>query len=231
MPVKNLNLSLERGTADAASTAAAPVSARGAATTGLRAVREPPPRARRNGPARAGGAPWAVATIALTNMAFLVLAGLWLSGYGREAPRTPAPAAGMAPELADALPGVQAQLGELRRELRLLQTAIDAQRQLLVAAHLARSEATATPAPEAAGAATEPPRWHINLGEFSSRAEAAALGEQLAQLGHPGAVVAADGGPVTLRLAGFGARQEAEAAAAEIMARTSLNGLWVATGE
>lgn len=235
MSAKDLNFSLDRappsgGPRDRASRPRRP------ATSGLRAVREPGVApAGKPAPARgrSGGA-WLAATIALANMAFLVLAGLWLSGIGRE-PLPERPAADALADATSSLHAVQAQLGELRREVTLLQAAVDAQRQLLVAAHLARTDergaAGEEPGATAATAAAE--QWYINLGHFATRPEAAAQQEKLASLGYTGSVVVAAEGanPFALRLPGFPARAAAEEAANDIMGRTDLNGLWVTTGD
>jgi hypothetical protein len=240
MSVKDLNLSLDRQLAHDESALHPPGGADRRPGSGrLKSVAGTAPSGQKPSPrrVRAGNRNrlWVpTALIALVNMLFLVVAGIWLTG-----PRlTPASNAASAAEVE--LNQLQTQLDVMQEQLVLVQSTLEEQQRLLILRQLetppeVTPQAAAT-AHEDATAETAPalPTWQVHLGHFATRDEAIALQLDLAQLGYTATIAAAatpDEPGVALLLGGFAERDLAELAAKDIMQRTRLNGLWVSTGE
>ncbi|MEZ5569451.1 MAG: hypothetical protein R3E54_14095 [Halioglobus sp.] len=183
----------------------------------------------------------APALIALVNMLFLLLAGIWLTGtqYSPLTSRAPADATLEAPE-APALTRLQTQLDVMQEQLLTLQATLEEQQRLLLfsrlEAELAAEQGDASPGDASPGAAVSPPAsppgWQIHLGHFATREAAVTLQNDLRRLGYNADIAASttpDDSGVSLLLKGFSERKLAELTAKDIMQSTRLNGLWVST--
>lgn len=207
-------------------------------------------------PAQPSRAPWILAAaIAVMNMLFLVLAGLWLTGTGLQG--TLAPPGVVAQDapadnprlnaLGDQLSALNLQMSELRADIEVLQVPAPSIVSPAVPEtidHSAQTDgiasaAAADPAPDGANTApapvTEtaapPQTWQVNLGDFLTRKAAQATLAQLADIGLQGQVRSVDAAGNTtylVTLDNFLQRTDAEEVANDIMRRTELNGLWVA---
>lgn len=181
--------------------------------------------------------PWLLpALIVLVNMAFLLVAGLWLTGTDFHRPPTrEAAVASAMPMATNELTALQTRLDAIQEQLTVLQSTLEEQQRLLL---FSRLEALQSADPDqvnaedsAATPASSAPAWQINLGHFDTRAEAVAVQSDLGKLGYAASLEAADDGGVRLLLGGFRERKLAELTAKDIMQSTRLNGLWVSGGE
>ncbi|MDZ7784026.1 MAG: SPOR domain-containing protein [Halioglobus sp.] len=181
----------------------------------------------------AGPSAWFAAGIALANMLFLLLAGIWLTGYGRM-PATP-PAASVAPIAEPVLTDLRTQLDAVQQQLAGLQTVVEAQHRLLVVTQRKLADAAPAPAAESdAGQAAPDPLWQVNIGHVHAREESATMQRELQALGYAAEITEetrANGEGFRVLLTGFGDRDAAELTAKDIMARTRFNGLWVSRSE
>ena len=196
---------------------------------------------RATGPTRGhgGGRQWiAVAVIAVANMLFLMLAGIWLTGHTYDsAARLSAAHAGITPELQLMLAQIDNRLNTIEQQLGGLQSTLDGQQALKVSdtfdidkqlrEALDQHEPTAhTPAP--------PVAWHVNLGNFDSREVALGLQQRLQAIGHATKIKSTKNDDKTAYLVilpGFSDRESAESVAKKIMEQTDLQSLWVAEGD
>ena len=241
MSTKDLNLSLEHDLAD---TAYRVGGARGGGERDrsgagrqfrggqkAAAARQKPAAGTARKPAGPSG--WFAAAVALANMLFLLLAGIWLSGYGRM-PATP-PATGVTPITESGLADLRTQLDAVQQQLAGLQTVVEAQHRLLVVTQ--RKLADAAPAPAAepdAGQAAPDPLWQVNIGHVHAQEESATMQRELQALGYAAEITAetrAESEGFRVLLTGFGDRDAAELTAKDIMARTRFNGLWVSRSD
>lgn len=196
-------------------------------------AKAPPQASRRNIPALT------VAIIAVTNMVFLLLAGLWLSTlpYTNAAPNTSI-ALNTTPQMELMLAETNERLAAV--ELQLEELALALGNQQLAAMDrldsedksLSEGESEDEPAIPVSAKEIKTPtdNWYVNLGTFASEQAAASLQSQLLSIGRRPSIVqrVQEGSDVfELRLLGFGGRELAEMAAGEIMAQTDLNGLSV----
>lgn len=182
--------------------------------------------------------------IALVNMLFLVVAGIWLSGYFFQPAGLGGPAALVEDDrIAPLLVELNSRVGALEQQLADLQVSTVRQQQTIISSQqsmearlTAQWEQALTarePKPEAAPA--EPPAapaWYVNLGDYVSREGAAALERQMLDLGYRVEIeTRTEDSRIIYRvtLPGFVDQASADQAAQGIMEQTSLNGLWVAT--
>lgn len=252
MTVKDLHFSFDSALAQAqvpAANQAAPAAPQGrepAAGTPARAARN---RVRNTKEASARRA-WITASfVSLVNMAFLVLAALWLTGSNYQVPGLPGfvspilvpPIQGRdpGPALHELQSGLDATVGQLAD----LEGAVAAQSEMLTAiqAQLDRAREPRE-VPVVAAAAAPPPvedlapvaeDWQINLGSFSSLEDAMNLQAELASIGYAAQVGRpSDPGETAYRvwLGGYENRAAADTVAHKLMAQTSLTGLWVWDG-
>ncbi len=242
MSAKDLNLSFDRELARARDASSGPAPVRnergGIAEQQQPASGRPPPRKalkRASRPAKTQQ--WVMpAVIALANMVFLVVAGIWLTGtsYPRVPARDPA-AMAAAPQAEADLSSLQTQLDVMQQQLVGLQSTLEEQQRLLLFTRLEAMQPAGADQTDAEDAAASPekasPAWQINLGHFDTRDEAVSMQRELAALGYTADIATADDAGVTLLLGGFGERKLAELAAKDIMQRTRLNGLWVSGGK
>ncbi len=181
---------------------------------------------------------WLTASfVALVNMAFLVLAALWLTGATHQIPGLKLAATPAANQLdGESLAAVQVDLEANAKQLAELSAVLEAQSEMLAAiqAQLARLEDSVTTS-VAAVAETESTTddWQINLGSFASAEGAKRLQAELASMGY----VAQVGGPEAqgdsayrVWLGGYEDREAADTVAHQLMDTTSLTGLWVLNG-
>ncbi len=237
MSDKDLNLSFDRALARAGSADpdATPGSSAGKGSAGRRAAA---PNKRKKQVRRAGKTqPWVLpALIVLVNMAFLLLAGLWLTGTGYHRPPTgEAASAATLPMALDGLSNLQTRLDVMQQQLTALQSTLEEQQRLLLFSRLEALQSVDPDQGDAKDSAATPagsaPAWQINLGHFDTRAEAIAVQGDLDKLGYAAVLEAADDGGVRLLLGGFRERKLAELTANDIMQGTRLNGLWVSGGK
>lgn len=240
MSTKDLNLSLEHDLADTGyREGARGRGSRAASGAGGRFREGQKAAAARQKPAagvarkHAGPSAWFATGIALANMLFLLLAGIWLTGYG-QMPATP-PAVSMAPIAEPALTDLRTQLDAVRQQLASVQEVVEAQHQLLVVAQRKFAEAVpAQPAKADAGQAAPDPLWQVNIGHGHAKEESAVMQRELQALGYAAEITSetrAEGEGYRVLLTGFGDRDVAELTAKDIMARTRFNGLWVSKSE
>ncbi len=189
----------------------------------------------------AGGGQWTAITIALiavANMLFLMVAGIWLSGHTFDSAARPGAArAEITPELGLLLAQINNRLSTIDQQLGDLHLALDKQQAIIVPdsfdidSHLrealSQDENTTDAPPPAA-------TWHINLGNFDSREVALGLQQRMQAIGHQTRIkptTSDDKTSFLVVLAGFDQRESAELVAKQIMEQTDLNSLWVAEGE
>ena len=186
-----------------------------------------------------------VSCVAVANMLFLLLAGIWLSGntYYATAPYNTAPAETSA-DIVASLAQVTDRLNTLEIKLENLQLSLDRQ-QLQKPVESENSSPPVNEQPPASPSkiddtpvadSGEPSSvqvkvkpWHVNLGNFDSREAAAATQYRVAAIGHRAEISppASEGTGYQVILPGFSDRESAEFAANQIMLQTDLNGLWV----
>jgi len=182
-----------------------------------------------------------ISIIAVTNMAFLLVAGIWLSTlqYTIAGPTTtPIPPA-LTPRVESMLAEANERLGSVQRQLDELKLTFDAH-QLLAASAYAEMEKEVRTVPAQENGSAKPvstkefttavDNWYVNLGTFSSEEAAASLQRQLHSIGRRAQISQqTNEGKIAyeLRLSGFDDRESAEMTAGEIMKQTDLNGLWV----
>jgi len=241
MSTKDLNLSLEYDLADTDYRGVGPRAGRGREPTATgRPVRgRQKSAAARQKPAarkfrkRSGASGWLAAAVALANMLFLLLAGIWLTGYNQQ-PTAP-PTASVATIADPGLSDLRTQLASMQQQLASLQAAVEAQHRLLAVTRAeSADDAPAQAAAAGAGQAAPDPSWHVNLGHVQTREESVAMQRELQALGYTARVTAktrGDGEGFSVLLTGFGDRDAAELTAKDIMARTRFNGLWVSRSE
>lgn len=201
---------------------------------------------------RGGNGQWLLTgVIALANMLFLVLAGLWLTGTDLKGvfsghADTPPYAAGAEPS---AWLEANARLTQLSGEIEGLRAQVDSLQTMLIAqpAPVAPKPAE-QPAATVSTAAAQPERqepapllqapepilWQVNLGDYASRKAARVTQQKLQALGLQSTIEQnRENGQTTylVTLAGFERRLEAENVANRIMLETELNGLWVARNQ
>ncbi|NND68743.1 MAG: SPOR domain-containing protein [Halioglobus sp.] len=252
MTVKDLHFSFDGALAKAqvpANEQAAP-----SARERREALQRPPAKKTRNKAQGTGEASarraWITASfVSLVNMAFLVLAGLWLTGTHYQIPGlagfiAPLQDEGPGPAIQELPSGLDATAGQLAE----LRAAVAAQSELLIAiqAQLARSrEAQEIPVATAAVEASVPAApsevpaptakdWQINLGSFSSAQGAMKLQAELASMGYAAQVSQpGDPGEIAYRvwMGGYENRAAADTVAHQLMDQTSLTGLWVWNGQ
>jgi len=164
--------------------------------------------------------------IAIMNMAFLVLAGIWLTGAFPQARLEAAPTPAVAPA------AIQAMAADFDQRLAAMEQSLSSLGEALTVAPAAPSQDQ--PASSEVNAEPEPaaalPQWQVNLGQFTRHSDALAVQEQVKSAGFQATVSqpqGADKGSYQVALAGFGIRLDAEQAAGQIMEKTRLNGLWV----
>lgn len=239
MTRKDLNLSLDRGLLEqGAHQHRAPPNPDAVVDF---SSRQPKQRAARQKSRQPRAGQWSaitIAIIAVANMLFLMVAGIWLSGHTYDsAARPDATGVDISPEINLLLLQVDNRLKTIEQQLGSLQLALDEQQSIAasdsfdldshVRETLGQQQETVTaPAPA--------PAWHINLGNFDSREVALGLQQRLQAIGHQTRIKpATSDGKTSYRviLAGFDQRESAELVAKQIMAQTDLNGLWVAQGE
>ena len=189
----------------------------------------------------------AAACIATANMLFLVLAGVWLSGFADRLPASPAAApADIAPRLAR----IEQSITTLEQQLADLQVAANAQQQLIVSAYQSigdhlqarpdQAPATATQTTPGARAPGETPAmaatpaaarsWYVDLGSFPSNKAAVEVQKSLQALGFDAQIKAGSGGGTPtheLILANFEDRASAEVIATQLMEQTELESVSV----
>ncbi len=184
--------------------------------------------------------------IAIANMSFLVLAGLWLSAFSGLQPA----AAGSADvEISAQLDRIDRSISALQQQLTDLQVAANAQQQLIVSAYQSigdqlqvrtdPSAATKQAGPGAGDSATTPAAadnpeasadWYVDLGNFPSRNAALAAQRSLLALGYEARIqVSGRGGSSAhaLILADFKDRPSAESVATALMEQTQLESVSV----
>ncbi len=182
----------------------------------------------------------AVTCIALLNMAFLVLAALWLSGNAYQVSDRQPPGITKISGTDSALAGLYAASDRNEQQLGAVQAALQEQARLLAAlqaelAQLNAAGATAAPAAsETVVTVDAAPDWHINLGAFRTADAARTVLRDVRDKGYsPDVQQEVIGGETTYRvvLKGFASREAADAEAHRIMQQTSLSGLWVWDGQ
>ncbi|GAB5452986.1 MAG: hypothetical protein Hals2KO_33140 [Halioglobus sp.] len=182
----------------------------------------------------------AVTGIALLNMAFLLLAALWLSGNAYQVSDRQPPGITTTNGTDSALADLHAASDRNEQQLSAVQAALQEQARLLVAlqAELAQLNAAGAIAPPAASATAvtvaATPDWHINLGAFRTADAARTVLRDVRDKGYsPDVQQEVIGGETTYRvvLKGFASREAADAEAHRIMQQTSLSGLWVWDGQ
>jgi len=241
MSTKDLNLSLEHDLAD---TGYRVDGARGGGSRDTSGAgrrfrgRQKAAAARQKsaaGTARKHTAPprWFAAGIALANMLFLLVAGIWLTGHSQK-PATP-PAASMGAIAEPGLDDLRTQLDAVQQQLASLQGVVEAQYRLLVVAQrkLADAAPTQTARPDTAQVAPDPV-WQVNIGHVHAQEESAAMQRELQALGYAAETASenrAEGKGFRVLLTGFGDRDAAELVAKDIMARSRFNGLWVSRSD
>lgn len=186
------------------------------------------------------GRAWIVGSlVSLINMAFLVLAALWLTGNTYRV--TSFPANTGSPATTAAAEDLRGGLDETARQLAELKAALAAQSELLgaieqqlallpAAAPVSREEEEVTAPPTAA---TPRDNWQITLGSFSSAAGAIELQKSLQAKGYAAQVETPESAKTAnyrVWLGGYKDREAADKAAIELMDQTSLTGLWVWNG-
>ncbi|MDX1735817.1 MAG: SPOR domain-containing protein [Halioglobus sp.] len=247
MTAKDLHFSFDSALAQARQADAAPRQAPPGlhARPDLAAVTPmyPPGKQRRKKAARGGGnRQWlAVAGIALLNMAFLVLAALWLTGNTYQVAGGGKDAAVDDGDLAPLLAELRANAHDNGVQMQELQAALQRQGQALAALRASLAQLQAAPASAEADTAAQAPKvqadgehWHINLGSFDATQGALDLQQQLKAKGHTAHIRPETANGATtyhVLLEGFRDRDAADAAAQMIMEQTSLSGLWVWRGE
>ena len=189
----------------------------------------------------------AAACIATANMLFLVLAGVWLSGFADRLPASPAAApADIAPRLAR----IEQSITTLEQQLADLQVAANAQQQLIVSAYQSigdqlqarpdQAPATATQTtpggtrargnPGDGGHPAAARSWYVDLGSFPSNKAAVEVQKSLQALGFDAQIKAGSGGGTPtheLILANFEDRASAEVIATQLMEQTELESVSV----
>lgn len=180
--------------------------------------------------------------VALVNMAFLVLAALWLTGNTYQWAGLPQPASLAGNRSPDpALTDLQASIEGMAREVEALRAALASQSDLLldIRAQLAgallredtpQAGAASAAVPEDIAAAE---RWHINLGSFATAESATRLQKQLAAMGYDTQVgTPGQSGDAAYRvwIGGYENREAADRVALRLMDQTDLTGLWVWNG-
>jgi cell division septation protein DedD len=193
-------------------------------------AKAPPAASRRNIPALT------IAIIAVTNMVFLLLAGLWLSTlpYTIAAPTT----LNTTPQLELMLAESNERLAALEQQLKELALVVGSQ-QLAAQSLQVNNE----PAPTGTVQPDEPEilvstkeittptdNWYVNLGTFTSERAAVNLQSELLSLSRQANIAQRiqEGNTVfEVRLSGFDSRALAEITAGEVMGQTDLNGLSV----
>ena len=199
-------------------------------------------------------APWILAAaIAVMNMLFLVLAGLWLTGtefQSRPLPTEVAPQDASASNerlnaLGTQMATLNQQMSELRSEIEQLRaplpsditvsTGPDNGKVLGDSASAATDSPLADPEPAdpapVENAVDSPRTWQVNLGDFNTRSAAQATLAQLGKIGLQGQIrtdASSGSASYMVTLDNFVQREDAEAVANDIMRKTELNGLWVA---
>lgn len=257
MTTKDLNLSLDRGLLQPKvahnRNSAAPFAQPGAAQRDTR----PTSRSTTRRPARQALSSWhvtAVSGVAIANMLFLVLAGLWLSGH---TDRTPTQLADsrldIAPQLRAMEAGIDVRISSLEQQLENLEVTINAQWQLVATARqdiagarpqgdsqqALSAEATSTGATPGEVAQTIDPAqqskdWHVSLGSFSEKNSAASVQGQLQALGYEAQIQSLNiDNTMTHRviLPAFENQKSAEVAATMLMAQTQLDTVSVWQGD
>lgn len=188
-----------------------------------------------------GGGQWSaitIAVIAVANMLFLMVAGIWLSGHTYDSAARPGAASvETSPEINLLLLQIDNRLKTVEQQLGGLQLALDEQQPIMASDSFdidSHVRDTLSQQEIAIDAPAPAPAWHINLGNFDSREVALGLQQRLQAIGHQTRikpVTSDDKTSYLVVLAGFDQRESAELVAKQIMAQTDLNGLWVAEGE
>ena len=202
MTAKDLHFSFDSPLAQAAPTRSTQNGATGldrpAANPGnpprLAAKRTRRPRTGGTGEASARRAWITASLVSLINMAFLVVAALWLTGNTYDIPgfERVVPAAAVV-QPATGVEDLAAALDASSRQITELRAAVAEQSEMLLAiqAQLARPQqpatqptATAVQAPPVEDSVAVSDDWQINLGSFPSAAGAAKLQAELASMGY-----------------------------------------------
>ncbi|MFT6050659.1 MAG: cell division septation protein DedD [Candidatus Azotimanducaceae bacterium] len=237
MTRKDLNLSLDNSLIQDRATTKSMRSGIADASAGPRSgkhTKTSPAASRRNIPALT------TAIVAVANMVFLLLAGLWLSTlpYTIAAPNTSRDL-NTTPQLKLMLAESNERLAGLEQQLKELALAVSSQQTLAAQNRISsedRSLAATTLLDETEITVftkeiiTPTDNWYVNLGTFISEQAAVNLQSQLLSLSRQANIaqrVEQGRNVFEVRLSGFDSRVLAETAAGEVMDQTDLNGLSV----
>lgn len=188
--------------------------------------------------------------IAITNMLFLVLAGIWLSERsGGLPPQLATRHSDITPQLEVMQARIEQQIDSIEQQLENLQIAINGQQHLIVSAyqdiglrmHEGKPAAeapqdTAPPSPAPNQEAPKPGEaeahtgWYINLGSFPTKAAAFEIQEQFQAFGYAAQIhtlTIDNQAAYAVILPNFEDQASAETAVNQLLDRTDLDGLTV----